>query len=121
MMNIACFNVRIRIPRVHVPLSPTATCRLREVSLRARRNTYIKRSAPYLSSQSLPLHNVASQAIRQRRIVATMFTFIEWSTFEAARSVYLDEDEFAGLQQFMMQNPEAGQIVPGSGGVRKLR
>ncbi len=50
-----------------------------------------------------------------------MFTFIESSAFEAARPVYLDEDELAELQQFMMQNPEAGQIVPRSGGVRKLR
>ena len=36
-------------------------------------------------------------------------------------SVYLDDDEYAELQQFMMQNPKAGQVVPGSGGVRKLR
>lgn len=50
-----------------------------------------------------------------------MFTFIESSAFEAIRSVYLGDDEFAELQQFMMQNPESGQLVPGSGGVRKLR
>jgi hypothetical protein len=60
-------------------------------------------------------------AIRHRRIVATMFTFIESSVFEAVRPVYLDDDEYAELQQFMMQNPESGQLVPGSGGVRKLR
>lgn len=35
--------------------------------------------------------------------------------------MYLDDDEYAALQQFMMLNPEAGQIVRGSGGVRKLR
>lgn len=50
-----------------------------------------------------------------------MFTCIESSAFERARPVYLDDDEYAELQQFMMQNPEAGQVVPGSGGVRKLR
>jgi hypothetical protein len=50
-----------------------------------------------------------------------MFTFIESSAFARACSVYLDDDEYAELQQFMMQNPEAGQLVPGSGGVRKLR
>ena len=37
------------------------------------------------------------------------------------RGVYLDDHEYAELQQFMMQNPEAGNIVRGSGGVRKLR
>jgi hypothetical protein len=35
--------------------------------------------------------------------------------------MYLDYDEYAELQQFMMQHPEAGRVVSGSGGVRKLR
>ena len=59
--------------------------------------------------------------VRQRRILGAMFTFIESSAFEAIRSVYLDDDEFAELQQFMMRTPESGQLVSGSGGVRKLR
>jgi hypothetical protein len=50
-----------------------------------------------------------------------VFTFIESAAFERIRGVYLDDDEYAELQQFMMQNPEAGNIVRGSGGVRKLR
>ena len=50
-----------------------------------------------------------------------MFTFIESSVFERIRPMYLDDDEYSGLQQFLMQNPEAGEIVPGSGGVRKAR
>jgi len=50
-----------------------------------------------------------------------MFTFIESSTFQRVCPVYLDDDEYAELQQFMMQNPRAGQLVPASGGVRKLR
>lgn len=50
-----------------------------------------------------------------------MFTFIESAVFARARAVYLDDDEYAELQQFMMENPEAGRVVPGSGGVRKLR
>ena len=50
-----------------------------------------------------------------------MFTFIESTVFERVRDVYLDDDEYAELQQFMMENSEAGQMVPGSGGVRKLR
>ena len=50
-----------------------------------------------------------------------MFTFIESAAFERARAVYLDDDEYAELQQFMMQNPESGHVVRGSGGVRKLR
>ncbi len=50
-----------------------------------------------------------------------MFTFIEAAAFERVRAVYLDDDEYAELQQFMMENPEAGGVVRESGGVRKLR
>jgi len=50
-----------------------------------------------------------------------VFTFIESSAFERMRAAYLDDEEYAELQEFMMQNPEAGRIVRGSGGVRKLR
>lgn len=50
-----------------------------------------------------------------------MFTFIESSVFQRHRAVYLDDDEYSELQQFMMQSPEAGRLIPGSGGVRKLR
>lgn len=50
-----------------------------------------------------------------------MFTFIESSIFERVRPAYLDDDEYSDLQQFLMQSPEAGELVPGSGGVRKVR
>ncbi|MEX0958781.1 MAG: type II toxin-antitoxin system RelE/ParE family toxin [Burkholderiales bacterium] len=50
-----------------------------------------------------------------------MFTFIESSMFERVLPVYLDDDEYAELQQYLIQNPETGEIVPGTGGVRKMR
>lgn len=50
-----------------------------------------------------------------------MFVFIESSAFDRVRPYYLDDDGYGELQQFMMRNPEAGAVVPGSGGVRKLR
>ena len=50
-----------------------------------------------------------------------MFTFIESAVFERLCALYLDDDEYAELQQFMIETPEAGQVVPGSGGVRKMR
>ena len=37
------------------------------------------------------------------------------------RADYLDDEEYADLHQFLLQNPEAGKVVAGSGGVRKLR
>ena len=50
-----------------------------------------------------------------------MFTFIESAAFERLRPTYLDDEEYSELQQFMMENPEAGTVVPKAGGVRKLR
>jgi hypothetical protein len=50
-----------------------------------------------------------------------VFVFIESAAFDRTRPFYLDDDEYGELQQFMIRSPEAGTIVPGSGGVRKLR
>ena len=33
----------------------------------------------------------------------------------------MDEDEYRQLQSMLISDPEIGDIVPGSGGVRKLR
>ena len=50
-----------------------------------------------------------------------MFEFIETPFFTKALSHYLEDDEYAKLQHYLNELPEAGAIVPGSGGVRKLR
>lgn len=50
-----------------------------------------------------------------------MFTFVESSIFEREAPLYLSDDEYAALQAFLVVNPEAGDLIPGSGGVRKLR
>ena len=50
-----------------------------------------------------------------------VFTFIESSIFERVLPSYLDDDEYSELQQYLIQNPEAGEVVPGSGGLRKVR
>jgi hypothetical protein len=34
---------------------------------------------------------------------------------------YLNDDEYRELQKALMDNPETGKVIPGSGGVRKLR
>jgi len=47
--------------------------------------------------------------------------FIETSTFTKLIATYLTDDEYLGLQSFLLKYPEAGKIVRGSGGVRKLR
>ena len=47
--------------------------------------------------------------------------FIEAIAFTKYVYDYLTEDEYLGLQGFLLKNPEAGKIVRGSGGVRKVR
>lgn len=50
-----------------------------------------------------------------------MFTFIELEPFVRVRAQLLDDDEFARLQLHLIAQPEAGNVIPGSDGCRKLR
>lgn len=50
-----------------------------------------------------------------------MFTFIESKLFSRLVGEYLTDDEYARLQATLIEAPESGALVPGSGGVRKLR
>ena len=50
-----------------------------------------------------------------------MLTFVETRLFTKRLRDYLADDEYRALQQALIANPEAGDIIPGSGGVRKLR
>ena len=47
--------------------------------------------------------------------------FIETRIFTKIVYDYLTEEEYIGLQNFLFYSPEAGPIIPGSGGVRKIR
>jgi mRNA-degrading endonuclease RelE of RelBE toxin-antitoxin system len=47
--------------------------------------------------------------------------FIEAPAFSKYVYDYLSEDEYLGLQSFLLQYPESGKVVPGSGGIRKVR
>lgn len=47
--------------------------------------------------------------------------FIETSLFTRLVYGYLTDEEYLGLQNFLVGHPDAGPVVPGSGGVRKLR
>jgi hypothetical protein len=48
-------------------------------------------------------------------------TFVETKLFTELVLDYLSDDEYAAMQQFLVVNPEAGDVIPASGGVRKLR
>ncbi|WP_449192202.1 type II toxin-antitoxin system RelE/ParE family toxin [Thauera sp.] len=47
--------------------------------------------------------------------------FIEAPLFSRLLAEYLSDDEYAALQWALTQRPDAGAIIPGSGGIRKLR
>ena len=49
-----------------------------------------------------------------------MFAFVETPLFTRLVGEYLS-DEYLKLQQALAENPETGPVIPGSGGVRKLR
>jgi hypothetical protein len=50
-----------------------------------------------------------------------MLSFIELQPFAAVRDKYLDDDEFAAFQHYLAAHPDAGAVIPRSGGCRKLR
>lgn len=52
---------------------------------------------------------------------AGMYEFIETPFFTKAVLEYLTDDEYGKLQEHLNASPDAGIVVPGSGGVRKLR
>ena len=47
--------------------------------------------------------------------------FVELPPFEHNRAAYLDDNAFQRLQQLLMLHPEAGALISGTGGLRKLR
>ena len=49
------------------------------------------------------------------------YEFIESSLFAKLVYDYLTEDDYTAFQKFLMEQPDAGDVVRGSGGVRKLR
>jgi mRNA-degrading endonuclease RelE of RelBE toxin-antitoxin system len=52
---------------------------------------------------------------------ASVFSFIETRLFTRLVLAYLSDDDYQALQKLLMEQPEAGAVVPGTGGVRKLR
>jgi hypothetical protein len=47
--------------------------------------------------------------------------FVESRLFERARKEYLPGDSLRELQAVLLANPHAGVLIPGTGGMRKLR
>lgn len=50
-----------------------------------------------------------------------MFHFVETPLFTRLVQNLLSDDEYARVQRALMTDPQIGNVVPGSGGVRKMR
>lgn len=47
--------------------------------------------------------------------------FVEMPAFIRHRSNYLDDEGLRALQNALLENPEAGDVIEGTGGLRKVR
>ncbi len=47
--------------------------------------------------------------------------FVETSAFSAQRDDWLSDEEYRELQSYLLDRPDAGDIIRGSGGIRKVR
>jgi hypothetical protein len=50
-----------------------------------------------------------------------LFEFIEAPAFSRYREHYFDDDELGEVQQTLIADPNAGELIPQTGGLRKLR
>jgi mRNA-degrading endonuclease RelE of RelBE toxin-antitoxin system len=48
-------------------------------------------------------------------------TFVELPPFERIRKDFMDDDAYRQLQQQLMDTPQIGDMMEGTGGLRKLR
>ncbi len=47
--------------------------------------------------------------------------FIETPVFTADVQALLSDNDYAALQQYLVTNPDAGDVIAGTGGLRKVR
>ncbi len=50
-----------------------------------------------------------------------MFTFVETPLFTKLVGAHFTDQEYTALQLALVAHPDLGDVIPGSGGVRKLR
>jgi hypothetical protein len=62
-----------------------------------------------------------SSYILQNPQRSKIFQFVEAPAFSRHREDYLDDEGFRELQESLAANPEAGDLIPAAGGIRKLR
>jgi len=60
-------------------------------------------------------------AIRLCRIISLCIASLKLKLFSRLVADVLTDEEYSGLQKALIKDPEAGDLIPRSGGIRKLR
>jgi hypothetical protein len=60
------------------------------------------------------------QLIRHWRIISPVL-IIETSVFTRCITALMEDEQYAELQAALVQRPDQGDLIPGSGGLRKIR
>jgi hypothetical protein len=50
-----------------------------------------------------------------------LFSFRETTSFTRRVLEYMDDESYAQLQWYLLRRPEVGDLIQGSGGIRKVR
>lgn len=61
------------------------------------------------------------QKLPSRDLTANLLTFCEATRFSKRLAKRLADDDYAKLQRYLAENPDAGALIKGGGGIRKLR
>jgi mRNA-degrading endonuclease RelE of RelBE toxin-antitoxin system len=78
-------------------------------------------TAPFTTRGPRPAQAGAGvDTVRHWRIIRRV-EFIETPTFTRLIGKLMDEDEYAQLQLALVLRPDWGKVIPGGGGLRKLR
>lgn len=59
--------------------------------------------------------------LRQWRIILGKMIFVETHLFTQRVVQAMSDDDYRGLQSHLVDHPDAGVVIPGSGGIRKIR
>src|ERR1035438_72384 len=71
--------------------------------------------------QCIPIMGIVKVAEMQDPTRPNGLQFVEAPAFSRYREDYLDDEGFRELQRDLANNPEQGDLIPGAGGIRKLR
>ena len=77
----------------------------------------VERLAPF-HSVIVPDHTLAAYALAA---YSRAMVFVELTPFAEFRREHWTDEDLRAFQSFLLVSPEAGDLIPGGGGLRKVR